>query len=97
MVRFTPGIITSIPEINGQGLLNAFPNPTMDRVFLELPHHAAPWEIRVLDAHGREVQRAQLGVADRAELQVQDLAPGAYQVLLSTGAERYRAAFVKIL
>ncbi len=86
---------TSISDVEGDGL-HLYPNPAVNVVVLEMISGLETEMIQVLDATGRLVEvNFQLQGTDRALLHIENLAPGAYQVVVrSNGITRVKR-FVK--
>jgi hypothetical protein len=84
----------------GYNRLQVFPNPTRDvlNVALDL-EHSGSCEWNVLDGAGRTVLRGSVALgsgSQRSELPSQQLAAGAYQLIVRQGdTEIGRAHFVK--
>ena len=84
----TTGVEPSVPRDD----VAVRPNPTHGRTRITLPADGAPYRIRVLDARGRVVLRAQ-----DADLDLSRLAPGTYTIVARgrSGVVRHRVTVAR--
>lgn len=71
-----------------------YPNPAETSVQLLFPHQIGGKAIaRIFAQDGRLVQTQQLSGEPEQALDIQQLSPGIYQILIQTGSERFQARF----
>lgn len=70
-----------------------YPNPAKDRLMIENAAHQA-MSVHILDAAGRTVRKSKLGPGT-GELDITQLAPGVYTVVIRTGRQSGTWMFVK--
>jgi hypothetical protein len=88
------GDFTGVEELE-RSTLSLFPNPATDRITLQSRDGSALGMVRIISAEGRMVQEVGMHLTDRAELDVQSLAPGMYTVIASTRNLSSHLRFVK--
>ncbi|MEZ4755844.1 MAG: T9SS type A sorting domain-containing protein [Flavobacteriales bacterium] len=88
------GDFTGVEELERSNL-SIFPNPAADRITLQSRDGSALGMVRIISAEGRTVQEIGMHLTDRAELDVQRLAPGMYTVIASTRNLSNHLRFVK--
>ena len=81
-------------RFDGHGSLGLFPNPAKDLVLVMHDELNENSDLRVLDALGRSVTPQLVRDLGRAQLDVSQLVPGSYNVLLETSGERYAQRLV---
>ena len=87
---------TSIGEIASGDLLNIFPNPVSDRLYVDF--EGAVTELLVLSLSGREIIRRdnkETGPGHMA-VNVSDLKPGTYILSIVSDGKRHQVVFVKL-
>lgn len=84
--------LTEPADASGSVLM---PNPATDRITLQSRDGSALGMVRIISAEGRTVQELGMQWTDRAELDVQSLAPGMYTVIASTRNASSQLRFVK--
>jgi len=99
MVRMNFGAFNGVNETsNVVSSLRAYPNPTHDEVLIEIPAHVkeevvANW----YDSMGRlkRTDRFDNSATLQYKPSLSEMAPGLYQLILSTSNERYQATVVR--
>lgn len=88
------GDFTGVEELE-RSTLSLFPNPAADRITLQSRDGSALGMVRIISAEGRTVQEIGMQLTDRAELEVQGMAPGMYTVIASSRNTSNHLRFVK--
>ena len=88
------GDFTGVEELE-RSTLSLFPNPATDRITLQSRDGSALGMVRIISAEGRTVQQIGMQLTDRAEMDIQGLAPGMYTVIASTRNLSSHLRFVK--
>lgn len=88
------GDFTGVGELE-RSTLSLFPNPATDRITLQSRDGSALGMVRIISAEGRTVHEIGMQLTDRAELDVQSLAPGIYTVIASSRNTSKHLRFVK--
>lgn len=76
--------------------MTAYPNPALDNLHLKLQGGSESCSIRVWDMAGRALMTQVIRLVNgEASLNIANLKPGNYYVLLQQGAQQYSASFLK--
>lgn len=81
--------VGEVAELEGR----VFPNPVQDVLTLETPGGTGNWQL--MDATGRVVRTFQGNVAQRTEIDVQDLVPGTYTLHIALDGRVMNSAVIK--
>ncbi|MEZ4789150.1 MAG: SBBP repeat-containing protein [Flavobacteriales bacterium] len=92
LIRYGTDITTAVRTPEAPHELRLFPNPTRDRLTVQLPVGWKADQVLLTDATGRIVQRWTGQVPTHVD--VHGLAPGGYHLHLWSGAERLSKGFV---
>lgn len=92
LIRYGTDITTAVRTPEAPHELRLFPNPTRDRLTVQLPVGWKADQVLLTDATGRIVQHWKGQVPTHVDFQ--GLAPGGYHLHLWSGAERLSKGFV---
>lgn len=90
-------ILSLNPEMTNQDYIGLFPNPVENELNLSFVEDSRkPYQIIISDMSGRVWLKSSLtSTSTVAKINVEDLAPGVYQVFVQQGKEKFRNKFVK--
>ena len=88
-------IATSTQQLQGNGKLAAFPNPTNGDLNFTLPSNSIPYHITVTDLTGKTVHRSIIMPGGQPTVYMQKLSPGTYLVEARGTDGRHMARVVK--
>jgi len=95
-IRFGYGSgATGIDEMESAGV-NIFPNPALDRVFLQFSNVSDNYKVKIVDALGRTVYtNSNIGKQQQVEISTSQWAAGMYTVILDTDRNTYTSRIIK--
>jgi hypothetical protein len=82
---------------DGAFIVNAFPNPVADILFLKINHAEETGRIMLFDVSGKEVFSKECAMTDEdIKVNVNGLQPGTYTLVVTSGANRYEDKIIVV-
>jgi hypothetical protein len=98
ILKFLPGIVTGISADINSAQFSTYPDPALDVLDIDVPVTGEDIAITIMNIQGQLVRASTPGIKNtpgHLTINVQDLAPGAYIVQLSSSKGTARSKFIK--
>jgi len=82
-----------IPQINTTSVINIYPNPAADKIEMDMPGDAFPFDLSIMNIQGQQVLNRKLWDA-KTTIDISNLPQGVYVVNLSNG---FTKEFIKLV
>jgi len=89
------GITANTRELSASEVMDIYPNPTADRLFIDMKIDAREINAEIIDITGKRVKSISLGNAQKLHINVGDLNRGVYIIRIQTDKGLVSAKFIK--